>query len=404
MRPVSRFPFSLYKKPSSSGPAVWYARFWDESARRYGLTRSTGILAEGKRERRSEAEAAARAMLPAIQFKPSPADVHFLDYVKGFWTSESPYVRERALVAKKPLSAYYVKMNHDDVKRHLSPFTGFKGLALKDLTPGLILDWMRWAAETGLSARRINVILQSMRVAVRYAVKREELARDPFAKIGAAREEAREKGILTPAELAALIATPASDPRVKAAFLLAALCGLRRGEVRGLLWGDVDTEAKVLRIAHNYVDVEGAKGPKCGSARAVPIPEAAQRALEAIRGVVRFQAPEDYVFASFASGKKPLGDSFFRYGFAHTLEAIGIDTVKRKARNLTFHGLRHTYVTLGRMSGLPDLVIQALAGHKSSGMMEHYSHAGQVIDFQDARAKLEKAVAQEPEKAAGGAV
>jgi len=59
------------------------------------------------------------------------------------------------------------------------------------------------------------------------------------------------------------------------------------------------------------------------------------------------------------------------------------------ARNLTLHGLRHTFVTLGRLSGIPDLVIQALAGHKSSAMMEHYSHASQVIDFDEARKKLE---------------
>jgi hypothetical protein len=142
MRSVSRFPFSLYKKPSPPGPSVWYARFWDESARRYSATRSTGILAEGKRERRAEAAAVARSMLPEIRFTPSPAEIPFLDYVEGFWTPESPYVRERALVAKKPLSAYYVRMNHDDVKRHLLPFSGFKGLALEDLTPGIVLDWM----------------------------------------------------------------------------------------------------------------------------------------------------------------------------------------------------------------------------------------------------------------------
>jgi hypothetical protein len=98
--------------------------------------------------------------------------VLFLDYVEAFWTPSSAYVKERALVAKRPLSTYYVQMNHDDVKRHLRPFSGFKGKHLKDITTGLILDWMRWAAETGISARRINAITSLMRVAVRYAVKR----------------------------------------------------------------------------------------------------------------------------------------------------------------------------------------------------------------------------------------
>jgi hypothetical protein len=59
MRPVSRFPFSLYKKSSSSGPAA----------------------------------------------------VPFLVYVEGLWRPGGPYVRERALVANKPLSGYYVQMS-----------------------------------------------------------------------------------------------------------------------------------------------------------------------------------------------------------------------------------------------------------------------------------------------------
>ncbi len=134
-------------------------------------------------------------MVPEIHFKPSPADDLFLDYVKAFWTPESPYVRDRALVAKKPLSFAYVQNNHDDVTRHLQPFPGFKGLPLKDLTPGRIQDWMRWAVEQGLSARRINTVLQAMRIPVRYAVRREEITRDPFAKVGEATETVKEKGI-----------------------------------------------------------------------------------------------------------------------------------------------------------------------------------------------------------------
>ncbi len=401
MQPVSRSPFTLYKKPSHSGPDIWYARFWDKDAHRYGATRSTGILAEGKRERRSDAEAAARAMLPSISFKPAPEEILFLDYVEAFWTQTSPYVRERAIVARKPLSARYVKENHECVRLHMASFPSFKGLALKNLTPGQILDWMRWAAEQGLGSRRINIVLQAMRVATRYAVKREELSRDPFALVGEARDEPKERGILSPDELARLIATPASDPRVKAGMLLAALCGLRRGEVRGLLWDDVDTSVGIIHVVHNFVESEGSKAPKCGSARTVPLPEAVRSALNAVRAISPNDAPKDYVFFRFDCRKKPAPESLFRYGFTQSLEAIGIPSAVQHARNLTFHGLRHSYVTMGRLAGISDLVMQAFAGHKGAAMMHHYSHAAQVVDFDDARAKLEKAIA--PQTASEGA-
>jgi integrase len=65
---------------------------------------------------------------------------------------------------------------------------------------------------------------------------------------------------------------------------------------------------------------------------------------------------------------------------------------EQRRRNLTFHGLRHTFVTLGRLAGISDLEIQALARHKSGTMIERYSHASQVPDFTAAREKLEKAM------------
>ncbi|MDR0464521.1 MAG: hypothetical protein LBG94_05310, partial [Treponema sp.] len=59
MRPINaRKPFTLFKKETKSR-TVWYARFWDETALRYAITRSTGIIAEGKKQRRYEAEQAA---------------------------------------------------------------------------------------------------------------------------------------------------------------------------------------------------------------------------------------------------------------------------------------------------------------------------------------------------------
>jgi integrase len=78
-----------------------------------------------------------------------------------------------------------------------------------------------------------------MRIPVQYAVMREEIPLDPFRNIKNAPESHRRKGILTPAEVSRLIAAPARDPRAGLAVLLGLLCGMRRGEVRGLLWGDI---------------------------------------------------------------------------------------------------------------------------------------------------------------------
>jgi integrase len=407
MRPSKpRKPFTLYQKQTKAGP-VWYARFWDEEARRYAVARSTGIPVEGKKRRRYEAEEAARSMLPSVRFGCAP-DKDFVQYAAGFWTPDSVYARECKTVRKRPLSAGYMKNNREDIRRHIEPFPGFRGLTLQNLSAGRLKDWMVWAAEQGISGRRINAALQAVRIAVRYAVVREEISRDPFKNIGEAEEQPKEKGVLIPGEVAALIQAPTKDPRTRLAVLLGLLCGLRRGEVRGLLWGDIGEG--IITVCHNWIDGEGMKAPKCkGGAlrenkRQVPSPVPVALAIEAVRRVSRNPAADRFVFEGIRRPGEPLGNNFFRRALAVELLAIGInkpapdqdgkeaiDDSEQCRRNITFHGLRHTYITLGRLAGISDMEIQALAGHKSGAMMEKYSHAGQVIDFESVRQKLQRA-------------
>jgi integrase len=87
---------------------------------------------------------------------------------------------------------------------------------------------------------------------------------------------------------------------------------------------------------------------------------------------------------------KPFGEKFFRDAFAMELEAIGISQAERKRRNLTLHGLRHSFITLGRAAGISDLEIMALSGHHSLAMSYHYTHAGQALNIGKARRELEK--------------
>lgn len=391
MRPFSvlnHAPYSLFKKSQKNG-IYWYVRFWNEAEDRYSVIRATGIRVEGKRENRADAEHVARELLPSIHFASSYTDDDFLKYVEDFWKADSSYVKERTLLSRKPLSAYYIKMNHEDVARHLRPFPGFKGKTLNDLTTGIILDWQRWAIEThGMSARRVNTVMQSMRIAVRYAVKREDLDRDPFKRINDIPDTPKEKGVLTPAELRKLSTISAKDPRLKAIVLLGAYCGLRRGEIRGLRWGDVDTEGGVIHVRHNWIDGEGDKTPKCGSTRTVPLSATVTETINSLKPFFS-TLPNDFVIPSLTAHNKPISEGILRNGLRQVLTSIGIAESEQKRRNLTLHGLRHSFVTFARLAGIPDMEVQAMAGHKSIAMMERYSHAAQVIDFTEARAKLE---------------
>jgi len=396
-----RTPFSLFTRVSPSGKRVWYAKFWDIDTERYVASKSTGIVFAGRRGGRDTAAKVAEGMLAEVR---RSADPLFLDFVTSFWADDSGYVKQKRIADKRPLSVEYIRNNQAAIRLHVAPYEHFKGLRLSKLRAGIVNDWKVWALEEGTGARTVNATLQAIRVAVRHAVERGDLPADPLAAVKKATEAPRERGVLLPSEVEALIGTPEADPRVKAAVLLAALGGLRRGEVRGLLWGDINEAEGILHIAHNYIDEEGVKGCKWGSSRRVALPSAIAAALFEVHKVSPASGPDDFVLFDVNRPDRPISETVLKRGFRRMLRSIGLDESSRASRNITFHGLRHSFVTLARSSGLSDVTVQALAGHKSARMMERYTHAAEIIDFQDARAKLEKAVAPKAEKVVGGAV
>lgn len=84
-----------------------------------------------------------------------------------------------------------------------------------------------------------------------------------------------------------------------------ALCGLRRGEIAGLRWADVDLDAKTLSISHNRVDAGGhaVEGdPKSAmSRRTLPLPDRLVAVLRSAK--VRQAAERLAVGSSYRSGE-----------------------------------------------------------------------------------------------------
>jgi integrase len=172
-------------------------------------------------------------------------------------------------------------------------------------------------------------------------------------------------------------------------------------------WGDIHDG--IIDVCHNYVNYEGMKDtPKWGSTRVVPLPDEVAEVLEVVKTTLPFEIrPNGFVFESLENPGQPMGETFFRNSLERELVAIGIAgswhgkkvapesyVNEQSKRNLTFHGLRHTFITLSRLAGISDLEIQTLGGHKSGEMMNRYTHAAQVMDMSAVKAKIEKALAK----------
>jgi integrase len=139
-------------------------------------------------------------------------------------------MKECANFRKNLLSAYYVHYNVANVRLRIKPLPGINKITLRELTAGIIRNWMIRASGS-MSRRNIYNYLNSIRVPVHYAVDREELNRNPFRNIKPATDIPKEKDVLSVAERAKLINTLPANPRSRLAVLLGLLCGMRRGEV-----------------------------------------------------------------------------------------------------------------------------------------------------------------------------
>jgi integrase len=154
---------------------------------------------------------------------------------------------------------------------------------------------------------------------------------------------------------------------------LDAFTGLRRGELIGLRWQDVDFEALVIHIRRSVVMmVEGL--PKTeASSKDVPLDAALAESLLKLKLSSPYNKEGDWVFASpRMRGKQPYWPDglWNRYGRSAVKEA-GI------AKRVAFHTFRHTYTTLLTQNSEDVKVVQELLRHANSRItLDLYAQAG----------------------------
>lgn len=138
--------------------------------------------------------------------------------------------------------------------------------------------------------------------------------------------------------------------------------GLRRGELRGLRWRDINFANKSLTVRHSWCSVKQALlSPKGNRTRMVPLPD---DVIELLR---RRQQREGFVFEVRGNVFQPgtLGQEL-----ASACRRSGL-------RRVTLHILRHSYASHLAMKGVPIAVIQKLLGHTDIKVTMRYAHLSQ---------------------------
>jgi integrase len=171
--------------------------------------------------------------------------------------------------------------------------------------------------------------------------------------------------------------TSTSAHRSHAALWVTANTGMRRGEVLGLRWGDVDFDTACLSVTRSLVSVgyelHETRGKSRTARRCINLDPATVDVLHRWRDR---RADED---PDFDAGDLE-GQVFSRPDGTPTHPHLLSDTFKRLvARSglprIRFHGLRHTHATLLLKAGVPIKVVSERLGHSTPGFtMATYQH------------------------------
>ncbi len=252
--------------------------------------------------------------------------------------------------AGKPYKPSTARGYEQLLRRYVIPALGT--WKLTELQRRDVQDFADGLRSQGLSPSTITNVIDPLRVIYRRAIRRDEVLLDPTDNLDLPAIRGRRDRI-EPPEVAheLLAALPDSE---KAFWAVALFCGLRRGELRGLQWTNVDFDAGVIRVERSWDPVKGPIDVKTGAGRrAVPMAFVVRRELMTHKRRTGRHGP-DLVFGRTAT------EAFF----ASTIRTRANKAWKQAGfEPITPHEARHCAISYFIAAGLDWKQISTWAGH-----------------------------------------
>ena len=352
----------------------------------YYVVIDIGRSAEGQRRQKWHGSFPTRKQAEAARAE-LVSQWHRGTYVEPSPTTLAEWVRETWL----PSMRSQVKPSTWDsyarnCELHLLPRLGHR--RLRDLTPAhlnavygeLLTSGRRNGDRGGLSAKTVRYLHTILHKALADAVDEGLLGVNPAARARPPRPSKAaptELRFWTPDQLRVFLFSVAGT-RLEAAWHLAAMTGMRRGEVLGLRWADVDLDAGRLTVRHTIVTVAyevRSSTPKTHQARVVDLDPGTLDQLRAHRARQHRERDEwgpDYEDGDLVFCRED-GAPLHPGGFSRSFERAIAGTDLPRIR---LHDLRHTHATIALRAGVPVKVISERLGHESPAFtMKQYAHA-----------------------------
>lgn len=282
----------------------------------------------------------------------------------------SRYIMDWYKMHKKPRISPSTDQNYQSaINCYILPAIGDKRMAA---VTGMDLQALMNSL-AGKGKTLITDVRSVIRNAFKLATAEGVIDRDVSAAVEAPKAQHQSRRALTSAEEACVIKVAATHPH---GLMLAILyyTGMRRGEMLGLRWNDIDFSEHVIHIRRDIDYVTNAEGDVKSkySIRDVPMPEPLERALRSspVKGL-------SYVIQGARTGEHLPQPTYVRYWKALMAAVYQADkSIESKDLNagvdgapeligsvLTAHYLRHNYASVLYNAGVDVLTAQKYLGH-----------------------------------------
>ena len=260
------------------------------------------------------------------------------------------------------------------IRGHMCPALG--AVPLSRLTPELINGYYQWLSdEKGLSPNTVRKHHILLHTALESACRQGVLSANPSRRATPPPAVSAEVAYYTPARLGRLLREVQGLP-LELPVKLACHLGLRRSEVLGLRWRDVDLQTGLLSVCRVRTTVGCRvveKPPKTpDSCRTLSI-GALDGLLELLREVRDRRlreggpcSPDDYLVLDQRG--RPWHPNMMSTALASFVS-------DRRLPPITFHGLRHTFASMANSARMPMYQISRAMGHSSPSITQRiYTH------------------------------
>jgi integrase len=243
-----------------------------------------------------------------------------------------------------------------------------------------IVDWMVGKGYSGSTVRNAVMVLRAV---CRRAIRNDELLVNPTANLELPAAAGTRDRVASPVEAAALLA--ALPEAQRALWATALYAGLRRGELRGLRWSDIDDAVTVIHVQRGWDNYEGEIAPKSRKGnRKVPVGTELRKTLLEHKAATG-RRESDLVFGRTATNAFTTThvrkQALKAWGSRYT---CGCDTADEKPKcnehdagryvPIGLHECRHTYVSFMHDAGFSLERIGDYVGHSSAYMTDRYRH------------------------------